>query len=252
MCENEIKRLEKEKVLPICTDEEYDQMTDETIFQHLKDIHKFNPAESAETAREKLKQYERTIRLKYWHDTSSVANHGYVLMTVKPSYNPAPFLRPKEVPVSVFSDIHTTVETPQLYFLARSSSSDAEQLTYMDTILQDTIELKTHKIKTSKGSDIQFIVRFFDGNGPAQHFETGERNGGNDGCSGCVSDGRRFWDLGYTFRAEHLTLEERRDIVFAGPAGQNARNGGIRPFDNMKKDELLDELISRNVKGHIN
>ena len=54
VCENEIKRLEKEKVLRIQTEEEYDQMTDGTIFQHLKDIHEFNPAESAETAREKL------------------------------------------------------------------------------------------------------------------------------------------------------------------------------------------------------
>ena len=29
------------------------------------------------------------------------------------------------------------------------------------------------------------------------------------------------------------------------------RNGGIRPFEKLKKDELLDELISRNVKGKI-
>ena len=156
-------------------------------------------------------------------------------MTVNPSYDPASFVRPEEVPASVFNNINTTVAAPQLFLLACSSSSDAEQLTYMDTRLQDTIELKTHKIKFCKGSDIQFIVRFFDGDGPAHHFEAGERNGGNDGSSGCVSDARRFWVLAYTFRAEHLTLEERRDIVLAGPAGQIARNGGIRPFDSMKK-----------------
>ena len=44
--------------------------------------------------------------------------------------------------------------------------------------------------------------------------------GGHNACSGCASDARRFWDLAYTFRAKHLTLKDRKDIVLAGSAGR--------------------------------
>ena len=33
-------------------------------------------------------------------------------------------------------------------------------------------------------------MRIFIGDGPAQHFETGESSGGDNGCSGCASDAR--------------------------------------------------------------
>ena len=225
-------------------------MSSEDVEKRLKKIGEFNPDDSELEAVTKLKKYERTIHLAYWRDASCVANHGHVLMTVKPTFDPAVYLCPSET-TSAFKDIPTIVERPQLYLLARCSSSDAEQLTYMETRLEDTVELKISDIQTNKGIKVQFIMRMFIGDGPAQHFETGESSGGHNGCSGCASDARRFWDLAYTFWAKHLTLKDRKDIVLAGPAGRQRRNGGIHPFDKLKKEEILDELITRKVKGNI-
>ena len=236
VCDNEVHRLEAEGVLRIRMDDEYDSMTPEDTAEHLKAIGEFDPTEDIISAKKKLKQYERTIHLAYWHDTSSVANHGHVLMTVNPLYDPASFLRPDEMLDSSFKDVHTTAETPQLYLLTRSSSSDAEQLSYIETRLEDTTELKVYRVKTSKGIPLKFVMLFFDGDGPAHHFETRERNGGHDGCSGCVGDARRFCDLAHTYRAEHLTLDKRKEIVSAGPAGK--RNGGIQKWRNSAIREI--------------
>ena len=166
-------------------------MSSENVEKRLKKIGEFNPDDSELEAVTKLKRYERTIHLAYWHDASCVANHGHVLMTVKPTFDPAVYLCPSETTLA-FKDIPTIVERPQLYLLARCSSSDAEQLTYMETRLEDTVELKISDIQTNKGIKVQFIMRMFIGDGPAQHFETGESSGGHNGCSGCASDARRF------------------------------------------------------------
>ena len=44
-----------------------------------------------------------------------------------------------------------------------------------------------------------------------------------------------------------MTLEERRKKVLAGPAGRERRNGGVSPFQQMTKDDLIKECRGRNL-----
>ena len=42
-------------------------------------------------------------------------------------------------------------------------------------------------------------------------------------------------------------MEERRKKVLAGPAGRERRNGGVHPFKNMTKEELVKECQVRHL-----
>ena len=71
--------------------------------------------------------------------------------------------------------------------------------------------------------------------------------GGNNGCSACSGDSRRYRDLAYSLRFPHLSLADRCRIVHAGPAGRTKRNGGIRPFKDMTVAELRAECAERGL-----
>ena len=83
--------------------------------------------------------------------------------------------------------------------------------------------------------------------GPEQKFECGEQQGGNNGCSGCSRDLRRYCDLTYCLRSPHLSLADRIKIVQAGPAGRMKRNGGIRPYKNTTVAELRAEWLATGL-----
>ena len=90
---------------------------------------------------------------------------------------------------NITEDIQTRVETPEVYIVARSGSSDVEQLTYIDTRLE-CLEDMAIKVKTNLGTNITDIMRFFHGDSPARQFESGQQKGGNYYCSGCGANAR--------------------------------------------------------------
>ena len=83
-----------------------------------------------------------------------------------------------------------------------------EQLGYIKTRRQCLDELQNNLV-TSKGCPVTDVMHFFHGDGPEQQFESGEQRGGNNGCSGCSGDLRRYRDLTYCLRSPHLSLADR-------------------------------------------
>lgn len=59
--------------------------------------------------------------------------------------------------------------------------------------------------------------------------------------------GLSYTDHTASLRAPIITLEERRQKVSAGPAGRDRRNGGVHPFKNMTKDNMIRECRGRHL-----
>ena len=69
-------------------------------------------------------------------------------------------------------DIQTIIESPEVYIVGRLSSSDSEQLAYVDSRLECLEEISL-PLKTREGQEIHDVMRFFHGDNPAQQFECG-------------------------------------------------------------------------------
>ena len=91
------------------------------------------------------------------------------------------------------------------------------------------------------------IMRFFHGDGPQQEFEAGEQKGGNAGCASCSGGVRKYKDLAVSLRRPHLSLSERLKKVLQGPAGKNRRNGGLKPFKDLRVEELKRECTASGL-----
>lgn len=68
-----------------------------------------------------------TRYLKLWHDHSPIAGHGHFLVLVLVIYDAAFYLTQEEVNLKLEKDIdvQSTVESPELHILGRSSSDQA-------------------------------------------------------------------------------------------------------------------------------
>ncbi|CAB4010365.1 Hypothetical predicted protein [Paramuricea clavata] len=145
------------------------------------------------------------------------------------------------------TDIQTKVETPEVYIVVRSGSSDVEQLTYVDTRLECLEELSID-IKTSGGNDVADKMRFFHGDSPARQLESGQQKGGNFYCSGCGANAQQAYQLDICFSCHYLSLIDRQQLVLAGPPGRkNSLAKAPKPFQKLKKDELIRELNTRGI-----
>ena len=225
----------------------YEAMTYEELEIRLKEIGEFKEQPDGETTREELvnslKHWERTRHLMIWSDHSSVMNHGHILLTVNAIYDPAFYYTSKELEGK---DVQEMVEKPQIYLMARCRDTIEDQLLYSDTRLEDIQQLST-KITSSQKVFINDICRMFHGDHPSQEVETGEQLGGNFGCCGCTMSSTQYSDHIASLRALQITLEERRKKVIAGPAGKEKRNGGVQPFQQMSKDDMIRECKGRNL-----
>ena len=138
------------------------------------------------------------------------------------------------------------VEKPQIYLIARCRDTIEDQLLYSDTRLEDIQQLTT-KITSSRNVFINEMCRMFHGDYPSQDVESGKQLGGNFGSCGCTVSSTQYSDHVASLRAPQITLEERRKKVIAGPAGKERRNGGVQPFQQMSKDDLIRECKGRNL-----
>ena len=77
-----------------------------------------------------LLQCSRRSHLKIWHDHGKIAGQSYLLILVASIYDPAVYYTPEElVSRSVSLDVTCIVELPEIHFISRCGSSDAEQFT---------------------------------------------------------------------------------------------------------------------------
>ena len=238
---------EQEGLVRDHSDAHYEAMTDEELKNRLIELGEFEEQSGGEMTREELlnslKHWERTRHLMIWSDHSSIMNHGHILLTVNTIYDPAFYYTSQELGGK---DVQEMVEKPQIYLLARCRDTTEDQLLYSDTRLDDIQQLTT-EITSSHKVPIKDICRMFHGDHPSQEVESGEQIGGNFGCCGCTGAAALYYDHVASLRAPQITLEERRRKVTSGAAGRERRNGGVNPFQNMSKDELIRECKSRNL-----
>ena len=229
--------------------EEFRNMPCENLMTTLNNINEYKEGESADKMRARLKKIERTRHVKIWHDLSTIANHGHLVFMVSCLYDPAIHYSNDEYYriTNITEDIQTRVETPEVYIVARSGSSDVEQLTYIDTRLE-CLEDMAIKVKTNLGTNITDIMRFFHGDSPARQFESGQQKGGNYYCSGCGANAQRVYELDYCFRCPYMSLTDRQQLVLDGPFGRtNSQAKTNKPLKNLKKQELIQELNTRRI-----
>jgi hypothetical protein len=101
--------------------------------------------------------------------------------------------------------IQTKVGTPSVYIIARSSSSDKEQLCNVET-RQDLSEPLTSK----SGIKVSDKMRFFHGDTPGRQYECGQQKGGNYYCAICGASANRVYEMDYSFRCSHMSLAADR------------------------------------------
>ena len=174
--------------------------------------------------RQQLKEACRTRHLKVWHDHSSIAAHGYLLVLLSVIYDPAFYYTTNEMKSlkGVDIDVPATIEKPEVHIIARSSSSTEDQLLFVETRRECLKQIK-ETLRTTTGVEVHDVVRFFYGDGPAAQFEAGQKQGGTYCCVGCGADSGRFTDIAYSYRAPKRSLLERQEFVLQGKAW---RKGG--------------------------
>jgi hypothetical protein len=130
-----------------------------------------------------------------WHDLSTIANHGHLVFMVSYLYDHAVHYTNevyRDITGSENVDIQMKVQTPEVYIVVRSGSSDFEQLAFIDTRLQ-CLQDMSFKLKTNSGNDFTDAMRLLHGDSPARHLESGQQKGGNFYCSGCGANAQQAY-----------------------------------------------------------
>ena len=127
-----IEHQEKQGVLRIKSDEEYNEMAPPDILRRLEELceHEVASSTSSNFKRDYLKRIERTRHLLAWGDLSSILNHGYLLYLISAVYDPAIFITDEEAKARnlTIDDIQAVVEKPQIHIMARTGGSEVEQI----------------------------------------------------------------------------------------------------------------------------
>ena len=126
------KRLlaKQEKFMRMLTDQQIDSLSFEDVKVKLLDFGE--DIAGIDDHRESLKKLQRSRTLVLWHDHSTVAGAGYLLMTIHSLYDPAVYLSTSEYERSTgrkcTRTVQEIVEEPELYMLSMSSSTLSDQL----------------------------------------------------------------------------------------------------------------------------
>lgn len=234
-----LEEREKEGLVRDHSDAHYEELTTDQITNRLKELGELDKQSESEMSRQELvkllQHWERPRHLIFWSDDSSFMNHGHILLTVNAIYDPAFYFTSEEIGGK---DVQEMVEKPQMYLMARCRHTLEDQLLYSDTRLGDIHQLNL-EITSFHKAPIQDICRMFHGDHLSQEVESGEQIGGNYGCCGCTGASAQYIDHVASLRAPQITLDKRRKKVIVGPAGRERRNGGINPFHQMSKHELI-------------
>ncbi|XP_047129004.2 uncharacterized protein LOC124809199 [Hydra vulgaris] len=217
----------------LTTDQEYLALSRETIIDGLKRIGEFNDDyenRSVLHLRETFKKFERTRHLMFWHDGSSLSNHGHILMLISVMYDKAIFFNNDEYYEKYGEkiNIQAIVEKPFLYILARCPSND-EQLEYRNLRIEDIISLK-YPIIVNNDIEIFDVLRIFKGDHPASQFESGQNKDGNFLCHGCSLFAPKAKSYSYSFQS----LKQRVEKIFqTNLSKDNFKHGKIYLYKNL-------------------
>ena len=217
-----LERHEKQGILRNNSDKFFTDLSQEEVKMRLDELK--IPYNNSQDLHQLLKHACRTRHLKVWHDHSSIAAHGYLLVLVSVIYDPAIYYTTEEMKTlkGINIDVPAVVAKPEVYIIGRSSSSTEDQLLFVETRRECLKEMR-ETISTTTQVEVHDVLRFFYGDGPAAQFEAGHKQGGTYCCVGCGADSGCFTDIAYSYHAPKLTLQERQAFVLQGNAW---RKGG--------------------------
>lgn len=247
-----LKTLDQHKDFIRCyPDSHYESMTDKEVEERLKELGELDRYQhlNCRDRKAQLKQLERMRHIFVWHDTSTVANHGYMVCLVSCLYDPAFYLTDEEYKAKTGKaiNIQRVIEQPQLHIVARCSSSDVEQLAYSETRLQCITDLKRN-LSTTEKVDVIDIMRFCNADSPARAFETGQQKGGHFFCSTCGTHADMIYNLDHVLNCPLVTIQDRQDAMLKGSiARRNTLKFKPKPLSGLQRKDLEEELASREV-----
>ncbi|VDI34881.1 Hypothetical predicted protein [Mytilus galloprovincialis] len=217
------------------TDEEYINISDQELRSRFLRIQESIP-ENRENAISFLKSLERTRSIKLWHDHSDILNHSYVCFMLSWLYDTANYLTnqeymekyPERRPINVQAE----VEKPKIYIFGQSGCKDEEQMTYVETRLEDLKDIDTPI--EHDNYKIQDCLRLFSGDGPARQFEGGQQRGGNYPCL-CGVHAEEHTNLLHCFQVSPQDLDDRCRLATSSNSLRKLKEGCLNPFQNLKK-----------------
>ena len=235
------------------TDEDFVKLNRNQIIQNLKNINELPsldlPTPDLLTI---LKKYERTRNLMFWHDGSSLSNHGHILIMAATIYDPAMFLTDEEYHAKYFfkCNVQAAVESPFLYIVARCPSNE-QQLLYSDERIKDIMKL-TDPILTRAGIPIHDVTRIFKGDDPAAQLEAGQQKGGNYYCWVCPVEASRANDIAHVMNKDYYSMQDRiNKIKLSVSSKDKLKSGTTKLYSNLDKIDIADELHQRKIKFRI-
>ena len=243
-----------QKYMRLNSDSYFENLTDEEVSKRLITLNEFEPGETITSMRDRLKTFERTRNLAIWHDASSIANHGHILINIHVLYDPAVFYTSDEYEknTNIKLNIQREVEEPVLHIIGRCRSND-EQLGYIETRLECIKSIQNDLDLGSISQNHQNIklkdsIRFFKGDGPAIAFECGNKKGGTYFCPCCDVNAYLTDDISYCYQLPIRSIEDARQRVVAGKLGKkHSLLKKTCPFEKLKPSEVFNELKSRKV-----
>ena len=213
-----LRQHEELGLIHVYPDEYFEKLQTKEIQAQLQELGEaYTPEEATETLREKLKYLNRQRFFKVWHDHSTIGGHSHLMILISPIYDPAFYYTPEEVErqKGLKVDVPNLVEKPEINILGRSTSSLEDQMLYSECRRQCLEDLQV-VLKTTAGTPVVDVLRFFHGDGPAQQFEAGHKIGGKYSCVGCGALTSRFDDFAYCHHAPRQTFAERQEFVLQG------------------------------------
>ena len=222
----------------------------EEIVKELTRIDEFRKSDicvDTNTLQQRFTKFNKTRHLQFWHDGSSISNHSHLLMTVNTLYDKTIHMTNEgyEVKYGKKVDVQSEIEKPDIYILARCHGDD-HQLMYSDCRNED---IRCLKYPTdADGCELNDVVRFFHGDGPACELEAGQQKNGRYPCWLCPANFDLGNDLTYMYSLPHLSLEDRMQKILQSECSENRiKEGKTKLYKNLQKHEIIHELHQRGI-----
>lgn len=139
--------------------------------------------------------------------------------------------------------MQAAIEVHEIYMVAPSSSSPSDQF----ALISDRTECLQDLSIACNGEKIHDKLRFFCGDKPAQQFERGTQIGGIYKCGGCGIKDSMIPDISHALHRQWQSLSTLQTLVTSGKYGNTPRQ--LKPLDNLKVNELREELRAGQVTG---
>ena len=225
-------------------------MHKEEIVKELTRIDEFRKSDicvDTNTLQQRFTKFNKTRHLQFWHDGSSISNHSHLLMTVNTLYDKTIHMTNEEYEVKYGKkvDVQSEIEKPDIYILARCPGDD-HQLMYSDCRNEYTRCLKYQT--DADGCELNDVVRFFHGDGPACELEAGQQKNERYPCWLCAVNFDLGNDLAYMYSLPYLSLEDRMQKILQSECSENRiKEGKTKLYKNLQKHEIIDELHQRGI-----